>query len=178
MDKIRTIILSLLFILNLPGDLLAWQGVVTKVVSGDTLEVMKDQRKVKIQLYGAHAPQSDQPFSSEAKQFLSDLVVDKTVEIEAVDGSKPKQAMAIVTLEGKSINRKLLEVGLAWVDIVNCKRPECRQWQIFEAEAKSKKQGLWVDPNPTPPWEWKEKKTGGQSEGQKRQEERKGGSRK
>ena len=57
-----------------------------------------------------------------------------------------------VYVDGIDMNRELVAQGLAWVfrgysnDDVLLK---------LEAEAKKKGLGLWTDPNPVPPWEWR-----------------------
>jgi endonuclease YncB( thermonuclease family) len=51
-----------------------------------------------------------------------------------------------------------LTVGLAW----HCTKydheqdPQQRgQYEFAEREARAKRAGLWRDPNPVPPWEWR-----------------------
>ena len=57
-----------------------------------------------------------------------------------------------VYVEGVDVNRELVAQGMAWVDRKYSNDAELLE---LEAEAIRKKRGLWVDPNPIPPWEWR-----------------------
>jgi endonuclease YncB( thermonuclease family) len=57
-----------------------------------------------------------------------------------------------------SINELLINKGLAWVYDYYCKKPICPEWKQLEESAKLNKIGLWVQPSPTPPWEYRRKK--------------------
>jgi hypothetical protein len=44
---------------------------------------------------------------------------------------------------------------LAWVYSQYCKRPICDKWRQLEAEAWVRRRGLWGEPYPVPPWEFR-----------------------
>ncbi|MDR0646745.1 MAG: thermonuclease family protein [Elusimicrobiota bacterium] len=48
-----------------------------------------------------------------------------------------------------------MEAGLAWVYVQYCKIPQCEDWQKLQEKAKSLKRGLWQEPDPIPPWQWR-----------------------
>ena len=52
------------------------------------------------------------------------------------------------------VNKKLLELGMAWHFKKYNKDPELTKLEIEERE---KKIGLWAQPNPMPPWEWRKR---------------------
>jgi endonuclease YncB( thermonuclease family) len=50
------------------------------------------------------------------------------------------------------VNRELVAQGFAWV---YRKYSDDADLLKLEAEANQKGLGLWADPNPIPPWEWR-----------------------
>ncbi len=57
-----------------------------------------------------------------------------------------------VYVDGVDVNRELVAQGFAWVYRKYSSDAELLE---LEAEAKQKGLGLWADPNPIPPWEWR-----------------------
>jgi micrococcal nuclease len=53
---------------------------------------------------------------------------------------------------GVDINLQTVKKGLAWHYRKYSKSPELSK---AEAEAKASKKGLWADPNPTAPWDFR-----------------------
>ncbi|MCE3954211.1 thermonuclease family protein, partial [Escherichia coli] len=51
-------------------------------------------------------------------------------------------------------NRFMVQSGAAWVyEHYNTDN----DLATLQQEARSQKRGLWADPNPVPPWEWRHK---------------------
>jgi endonuclease YncB( thermonuclease family) len=62
----------------------------------------------------------------------------------------------VVLPDGRNLNRELVQAGLAWW--YRKYAPDDRELEKLEAEARSAKRGLWQDPNPVPPWEFRKKR--------------------
>jgi hypothetical protein len=98
---------------------------------------------------------NDQPFASEARKGLVDLVFGKTVTFEV--GGRGEDGLEISNLHagGRFVNAEMVKAGLAW-------RYEQHDQQndfgSLEEEARTNQRGLWVDAHPVPPWEWREKR--------------------
>jgi endonuclease YncB( thermonuclease family) len=57
--------------------------------------------------------------------------------------------------DGTTVNHTLVKDGLCW-----CYRkyaPDDTVLEGLEKEAREGKKGLWGDPQPVPPWEWRKK---------------------
>jgi endonuclease YncB( thermonuclease family) len=128
-------------------------GNVVGISDGDTITVLVDQRPIKIRLHGIDCPEHGQPFGQKAKQFTSDLAFKKTVTVRQVDKDKYGRIVGDITLpDGSSLNREIIKAGYAWW---------FRQYSTdaslgqLEDEARRAKIGLWADPNPIAPWEWR-----------------------
>jgi len=132
-------------------------GVAVGIVDGDILSLLTADEKVSIKLYGIDCPKDAQAFGSKAIQFISDMVFGKSVEVETVETDSSGRTVGLVTVDGVLLNEELVNAGLAWVYTPYCDRPICERWKALEQEARGAKRGLWSEPNPIPPWEFRRK---------------------
>jgi endonuclease YncB( thermonuclease family) len=130
-------------------------GKVVAIADGDSFTMLVDNKQVKIRLHGIDCPEKGQDYYQVAKQYLSDLIFNKTVVAQKTKTDKYRRTIAIVTVGGVNVNEKLLEKGLAWHYREFDNNPT---WQRLEDNARNKKVGLWQEPNPIPPWEYRKKK--------------------
>lgn len=132
-----------------------FQGVVVGVTDGDTITVMRGSMPIKVRLFGIDCPESGQPFGKRAKQLTSALVMGKwvTVQTHGVD-AYGRTLGEVVLLYGPSLSQELVRAGLAW-RYRYCKDPVLGN---LETQARGARLGLWADPNPIPPWEWRKLK--------------------
>jgi endonuclease YncB( thermonuclease family) len=90
-------------------------GKVVGVSDGDTITVLDaSNTQHKIRLDGIDAPESAQDFGQRSKQSLSDLVFGKTVTITSGKKDRNGRTVGKVTLDGRDINLKQLNRGMAW----------------------------------------------------------------
>ena len=136
-------------------DTRTWSGLVVGVSDGDRITVLHKGKGKKIRLYGIDAPDVGQAFGERAKQFTFDTVYGKTINIETMGKDPNDRTVGIVTVDGQSLNESLIQNGLAWVYQKYCKAIFCENWLNLEIVARYNKIGLWSQPNPTPPWEFR-----------------------
>lgn len=135
-----------------------WSGMVVGVSDGDTITVMRDGKGEKIRLYGIDAPEGGQAFSNGAKRFTSEMVYGKTVEVETKGTDPYGHIVGMVNVDGQCLNEALIKNGFAWVYRKYCIEAFCEDWLNLEILARYGKTGLWSDPDPTPPWEYRKGK--------------------
>ncbi len=129
-------------------------GRVVGVSDGDTITVLHNGKGERIRLHGIDCPEKRQAFGKRAKQLTSNLVFGKTVTVQAVDRHRYGRTVAEVLLpDGRSLNRELVKAGFAWWYWRYA--PDDETLAQLEREAREAKRGLWVDPNPVSPWEWR-----------------------
>jgi endonuclease YncB( thermonuclease family) len=146
-------IVSLAVLLSSSAAFADFSGRVVGVSDGDTIKVMHNGRAEKIRLNGIDCPEKTQPFGHKAKQFTSAMVFGKEVTVQVKDTDKYGRTVADVILpDGRSLNRELVAAGLAWWYRKYSKDESLRQ---LEADAQAARRGLWADPDPMPPWEWR-----------------------
>ncbi len=134
-------------------------GKVIGVMDGDTVEIL-DQSKntIRIRLEGIDAPEKAQPFGNRSKQHLSDLVFGKQVEVRSNKTDKYGRRVGKILINGEDANLQQLKAGLAWHYKEYQKEQNANDRIIYsDAELTSRKMklGLWNDPDPTPPWDWR-----------------------
>jgi endonuclease YncB( thermonuclease family) len=148
---------------------------VVGVADGDTVTVV-DSRNVQhqIRLAGIDAPEKGQPFGDRSRQTLSRTVMGKPVRVEwsrqdhhgrlvgRVWVSSPDMACARTGApdcpKNLDVNRAQLSVGLAWHDQEYEKeqsREDSAAYAFEENEARARRAGLWSEPDPVAPWDWR-----------------------
>ena len=129
-------------------------GKVVGVSDGDTITVLHNGRGEKIRLHGIDCPEKRQAFGNRAKQATSTLAFGKTVSLKTYGTDKYGRTIADVVLpDGKNVNQELVREGMCWW--YRKFAPGDTTLERSEAEARNAKRGLWVEPNPVPPWEWR-----------------------
>lgn len=126
---------------------------VVGVSDGDTITVRcGDQPQQRIRLMEIDAPEKAQPYGQRAKQALSALVYGKQIDVAASGSDRYRRTLAHLRLDDVDINRMMVRQGLAW-----CYRQYLHDSRCLDDEKHAKDQhiGLWADPDPTPPWEWR-----------------------
>jgi endonuclease YncB( thermonuclease family) len=135
-----------------------WEGIVTAVHDGDTITITHNSGGERIRLYGVDCPELKQDFGVTARDFVSDLCLHKTVEVDPQYVERYGRVVSIVTVKKQCLNSILLKKGCAWFCGAYCKKPYCTEWKRFEDEAKKSKRGLWSGSKPVAPWVWRHSK--------------------
>jgi endonuclease YncB( thermonuclease family) len=139
-------------------DLLA-KDLVDKVVGildGDTLEELHNQHPDRIRLNGIDCPEKGQAFGNNAKHAASELVFGKDVTLQTHGLDKYHRTIADVLLsDGTNANHTLVKDGWCWW--YRKYAPGDTVLERLEKEARDAKKGLWADPQPVPPWEWRKR---------------------
>lgn len=152
---IHPVFLALLLFLyaSLPGAAEILEGRVVGVHDGDTVTLlMAGNQQVKIRLAQIDAPESDQAFGQRSKQSLSDMVFNKTIRVEKETIDKYGRTVGTILMDRLDANREQIKRGMAWVYRQYLHDQSLLQ---VEEEARQAKVGLWSDPNPMPPWEYR-----------------------
>src|SRR4030095_16226541 len=160
---IEAVLLASLLCLSATAQPRIITGKVVGVSDGDTVTVLDEQkRQHKIRLDGIDAPEASQDCGSRAKQSLSDLVFGKTVTVISSKKDRYGRTLGKVMIDRRDINLEQIRRGFAWFYLYYAKelRPEdAVEYEKAENVAKAGKLGLWTDPAPTPPWDFRRGKT-------------------
>ena len=137
------------------------QGKVVSDADGDTITVLdaeKNQHKIRLQ--GIDAPEKAQAFGAKSKQALYEMVHGKTVQVSFEKSDKYGRILGKVLLDGQDICHQQIKAGLAW----HYKKYQNQQplvdrdaYSASETAAKNEKLGLWSDPRPVAPWDFRKR---------------------
>ena len=127
---------------------------VVSALDGDTIEVLNGHHTERIRLSGIDCPEKGQAFGNNAKHAASALAFGKQVTIQTHGYDKYKRTLADVLLsDGTNVNHKLVKDGWCWWYRKYASGDTVLEG--LEKDAREARKGLWADPQPVPPWEWR-----------------------
>jgi len=139
--------------------LATFSGRVVRIEDGDTISVLDDaNRNYKIRLQGIDAPEGGQAFGDRSRQSLADEVFGKQVSVEWSKRDQYGRIVGKVLLDGRDVCLAQIRAGLAWHYKYYQNEQSAEDRKMYadaEEEARMAKRGLWVDAEPTPPWEFR-----------------------
>jgi endonuclease YncB( thermonuclease family) len=160
--RARVVIVSALLALCLPAAARAVdfvEGAVVAVSDGDTITVLdRDRRQHRVRLLGIDAPERGQDFGERSHQSLAGMVFGKQVHVIVPKLDRYGRKLGKVTVGKVDVNLEQIKAGMAWYyrqyqeDVFKIDRP---LYDRAEREAKAVKRGLWADPRPISPWEFR-----------------------
>jgi micrococcal nuclease len=123
-----------------------------KVIDGDSLVLRMPHGDQEARLDGIDAPELSQRFGSESRDFLAGLVMGRPVDVEIVGADNYGRLLVRLRVNGELINLQAVSEGFAW----HFKRYSNDQtFDAAEKDAAARRIGLWRDPSPVPPWEYR-----------------------
>ena len=131
-------------------------GKVTQVDEGDVIWVTNASGRHQVRLDRIDAPEANQPFWQESMQLLSDLVLEKDVEVHWTGRDQRKRLLGIVFLKREkgmvNVNLTMVKNGCAWCD---SGFDDTLVYQEAERDARKNRRGLWKsDEPPIRPDKW------------------------
>ena len=129
------------------------RGRVVGVIDGDTMDVLDARRQqYRIRLAEIDAPEKGQPFGQQSKQSLSDLCFGRDAVIEGKSRDRYGRVIGRVSCAGIDASAAQVRHGMAWVFD---RYVTDRTLYAIQEEARAARRGLWSDPAPVPPWEYR-----------------------
>ena len=124
------------------------------IKDGDTVVLLTNKKEeITVRLSEIDAPEKKQAFGTVSRSFLSNLIFGKEVKLEIMGKDRYGRTLGFIyTRNGTNVNVEMVENGMAWQYLKYSKSTVLKRAQI---EAKSQKLGLWRDPFPVPPWEFR-----------------------
>lgn len=135
------------------------QGRVVSIADGDTVTVLDaTNTQWKIRLMGIDAPEKKMPFGQRSKDNLSDLVFNKQVSVEYSKQDRYGRTVGKILFNGIDANLEQIKAGMAW-HYKQYQREQSPNERVIYTEAeemaRAGRKGLWIDAEPTPPWDWR-----------------------
>jgi len=141
---------------------------VVSVADGDTLTVLDEaQRQYKVRLSGIDAPERRQAYGERAKQHLAALAHGKPARIVWDRNDRYGRLIGRVLVPEcvgarcsytLDVGLEQIKAGFAWHYKRYAKdQPARDRWSyaVNELEARARREGLWRDAEPVPPWQYR-----------------------
>ena len=129
-----------------------FEGKIVGIKDGDTYVVLYHRQEITVRLEHIDCPEGGQAYGKNAKRYASDLCFGKVVKVEGSKYDRYKRLIASLYLGQFCINKELVKAGFAWHFT---KYSKDLSYDELQVEAQRKKMGLWIDPNPIAPWDWR-----------------------
>lgn len=129
-------------------------GRILSVYDGDTVKVLVDGKKYVVRIYGIDCPELEQSMGLRASQFM-EYFIGKDVIFRPYNIDRYGRVVAEIIFDGKNVGRFMVKCGLAWHFSQYCDDESYVKAQIT---AKAQRRGIWQDPSPVPPWDYRGKK--------------------
>lgn len=133
-------------------------GKVVAILDGDTITVLHDRQQTRVRIAGIDAPEKKQAFGQRSKQSMSDCSFSKDVEVEWKKIDRYGRTVGRVVADNVDCGLRQIDLGLAWHYKAYAKdqtREDREAYASAEDKARSERRGLWSDPDPMPPWEYR-----------------------
>ena len=130
----------------------AWR--VEMINDGDTVTLLDTAgQRVRVRLVGIDAPELDQPMGRESRAALAAKLAGGIVRVEGDARDQHGRLLGTLRLADRDLNREMVAEGWAWAftgfadddDLI-----------AAESAARRGRRGLWADPQPQPPRQWRE----------------------
>lgn len=134
-------------------------GLIVSVSDGDTATLLThDKQQLKIRLVGIDAPEKKQAYGTKAREQLASRIFKQEVEVELRSKDRYGRYLGVIYKGGTDINQSMIQDGYAWFYKHYAKeqpKAEALRYANAEASAKQLHKGLWADPNPIAPWDFR-----------------------
>ena len=149
----RKYLILILIITITPVYAEQYEATVIKVIDGDTIWIKKDNNHIKVRLSYIDAPELKQNFGIRSRNFLSNLVLDKMIEVNTNKKDRYNRHLGEIyihnTKESIFVNAKMIKSGNAWVYKTYANNPYLKNLEDY---AKMNKKGLWNEQKIIEPW--------------------------
>ncbi len=140
----------------------AWpqRTIYVKNYDGDTFTAHAFGGRITVRVADIDAPERadrrgrwpEQPWAEEARAAAAAWLAGERLRLIPTGTSGNRLVARVRARGGRDLARALVRAGLAWVDPRYCRDDDLVQLQ---AEARAARRGLWSDPHPVAPWEWR-----------------------
>jgi micrococcal nuclease len=130
----------------------AWR--VEMINDGDTVTLLDTAgQRVRVRLVGIDAPELDQPMGRGARAALATKLAGGIVRVDGDARDQHGRLLGTLRLADRDLNREMVAEGWAWAFTGFAENDDLI---AAESAARRGRLGLWADPQPQPPRQWRE----------------------
>lgn len=126
---------------------------VVGVHDGDTVTCLDESnQQQKVRLAEIDAPEIGQDYGKVSREVLAEMVFGKTVEVTEDGKDRYGRWIGHLSSNGIDVNRQMIATGNAW-HYADYSRDT--SLAALQAQAQSQRLGLWAQPSPVAPWDFR-----------------------
>jgi micrococcal nuclease len=130
----------------------AWR--VEMINDGDTVTLLDTAgQRVRVRLVGIDAPELDQPMGRESRAALAAKLAGGIVRVDGDARDQHGRLLGTLRLADRDLNREMVAEGWAWAFTGFAENDDLI---AAESAARRGRRGLWANPEPQPPRQWRE----------------------
>jgi len=125
------------------------------IKDGDTIKAYCQNQEIAIRLAAIDAPEKQQAYGKEAKNYLGSLVRNKNLTIQIVNKDHYGRLVGNIFIDKMYVNAQMVKAGYAWVYDAykqTAAKGHLNDMLLFQKQAKHSKIGLWADEKTEAPW--------------------------
>lgn len=131
----------------------------TRVSDGDTFTArVEEGHTARVRLAGCDTPERGQAFGRKATEALKAILWGGPVVADCYKQDRYGRGVCRVSVDSRDVCLTLIQGGYAWHYTAYASEQTPEQLSAYAAaqsDAEEARRGLWVDPAPVPPWEWR-----------------------
>jgi micrococcal nuclease len=126
---------------------------VVGVHDGDTVTCLDESnQQQKVRLAEIDAPEIGQDYGKVSREVLAEMVFGKTVEVTEDGKDRYGRWIGHLSSNGVDVNRQMIATGNAW-HYEDYSRDT--SLAALQSQAQSQRLGLWAQPSPVAPWDYR-----------------------
>ncbi len=132
-----------------------FDAVSLRAIDGDSLEAtLPDGNTREVRLASIDAPERNQKFGQSAHAHLAAIIKGQAARVFQTDTDRYGRVVAFVLTAGSGtdVNATMVSEGYAWHAINHSADPTLTELQ---RQAKASQRGLWSQPSPVAPWDYR-----------------------
>ncbi|MDX1584313.1 MAG: thermonuclease family protein [Thermoanaerobaculia bacterium] len=133
---------------------------VVRVFDGDSLVVRYDDgRRVEVRIQGIDAPERKQPYAHQSRGNLRRILRGEQIRVMPRGRDRYDRIIAQLVVNDRDVGLQQIEEGFAWhYRRYADEQPSDERDRYAKAEDRARRlgKGLWKDPRPIPPWEYRQ----------------------
>jgi endonuclease YncB( thermonuclease family) len=137
------------------------------VIDGDTIDIATaSDPEHRVRLSAVDAPERDQAFGAESRQYMEQLISGKEVYVLPVGPDQHQRTVGRVLFQDTDIGLEQIKTGNAWYSRAyekNLSSDDRTVYDAAEKEARSARRGLWAASSPIAPWDQRRSEENGRN---------------
>ena len=128
-------------------------GEATNVYDGDTFTLITASDEIRIRILGIDAPEMNQDYGVEARDYARDMIEGKKVTVYLEPGETYGRKLGhVITEDGKHFSYEMVLAGFAWW----YERYSSDKFlKAAQESARTNRSGLWSNSNAVAPWDFR-----------------------